>query len=290
VDTQLEHEIFQRDNSFSQQCVSSFDQLFEINELNAQSKEKDMVIKKLKERIKSLSENIKEEKIKQELEEIETINIELDHRMTKLIAENEHLKQAYKQLYDSIKSSQAVAAACYTQNRSIIRLRHDKTPYELLHGKLPDLSFLHVFGALCYPTNGSENLGKLQPKANIEMASEQSSSGPALHEMTPATINSVIAPIAEVIALEPAEPTDSPSSTTLDQDAPSPSKSQTIPKTQPPVIPHDVKEDNHDIEVAHMGNDLFYGMPILEVASDQSSSTDSIHTIVHPRSPNFSTQ
>nr|GEV72829.1 retrovirus-related Pol polyprotein from transposon TNT 1-94 [Tanacetum cinerariifolium] len=70
----------------------------------AKSQEKDIVIKKLKERIKSLSGNMKEEKLKQELEEIETINIELDHRVTKLIAENEHLKQTYKQLYDSIKS------------------------------------------------------------------------------------------------------------------------------------------------------------------------------------------
>ncbi|GJR52419.1 integrase, catalytic region, zinc finger, CCHC-type containing protein [Tanacetum coccineum] len=43
------------------------------------------------------------DKIKQDLEEIETINIELDHRVTKLIAENDHLKQTYKQLYDSIK-------------------------------------------------------------------------------------------------------------------------------------------------------------------------------------------
>nr|GEV76449.1 Gag-Pol polyprotein [Tanacetum cinerariifolium] len=65
----------------------------------------DMVIKKLKERIKSLSGNMKEDKIKKELEEIETINIESDHRVTKLIAENKHLKQTYKQVYDSIKSS-----------------------------------------------------------------------------------------------------------------------------------------------------------------------------------------
>nr|GFA85642.1 integrase, catalytic region, zinc finger, CCHC-type, peptidase aspartic, catalytic [Tanacetum cinerariifolium] len=62
---------------------------------------------------------------------------------------------------------QAVATACFTQNRSIIRLRHRKTPYELLHSKLPDLSFFHVFGALCYLTNDSENLGKLQPRADI---------------------------------------------------------------------------------------------------------------------------
>nr|GEY17740.1 retrovirus-related Pol polyprotein from transposon TNT 1-94 [Tanacetum cinerariifolium] len=105
VDTQPEQEIFQRDNSFSQQSVLSFDQLFKINELNAQSQEKDIVIKKLKERIKYLIGNMKEEKIKQELEEIETINIKLDHRVTKLIVENKHLKQTYKQLYDSIKSS-----------------------------------------------------------------------------------------------------------------------------------------------------------------------------------------
>nr|GEX18083.1 integrase, catalytic region, zinc finger, CCHC-type, peptidase aspartic, catalytic [Tanacetum cinerariifolium] len=63
--------------------------------------------------------------------------------------------------------AEAMATACFTQNRSIIRLRHGKTPYELLHNKLPNLSFYHVFGALCYPTNDSENLGKLQPKADI---------------------------------------------------------------------------------------------------------------------------
>ncbi|GJV38952.1 integrase, catalytic region, zinc finger, CCHC-type containing protein [Tanacetum coccineum] len=103
VDTQLKQEIFQRKNSVSNQSVPSFDQLFELNELKAQSQEKDTVIKKLKERIKSLSGKMDKDKIKQDLEEIETINIELDHRVTKLIAENEHLKQTYKQLYDSIK-------------------------------------------------------------------------------------------------------------------------------------------------------------------------------------------
>nr|GEV62075.1 retrovirus-related Pol polyprotein from transposon TNT 1-94 [Tanacetum cinerariifolium] len=94
-----------RNNSFSQQSAPTFDQLFEINDLKAQSQEKDTVIVKLKEKLKSLSGNVKEEKIKRELEEIETINIELDHRVTKLVAENAHLKQTYKQLYDSIKSS-----------------------------------------------------------------------------------------------------------------------------------------------------------------------------------------
>nr|GFD27929.1 retrovirus-related Pol polyprotein from transposon TNT 1-94 [Tanacetum cinerariifolium] len=99
------------------------------------------------------------------------------------------------------------------------------TPYELMHGKQPDLSYFHVFGTLCYPINDSENVSKLQPKADIRifigyvptkkafriynrrtrrivetihvdfdeltaMASEESSSGPALPEMTPGTISS----------------------------------------------------------------------------------------------------
>nr|GEX29085.1 hypothetical protein [Tanacetum cinerariifolium] len=130
---------------------------------------------------------------------------------------------------NGVVERQVVATACYTQNRSIVRLRYGKTPYELLHDKLHDLSFFHVFGALCYLTNDSENLGKLQPKADISifigyaptkkafwiykrrsrriietihvdfdeltsMAYNQSSSGPALHEMTPATISSGLVP------------------------------------------------------------------------------------------------
>ncbi|GJX73794.1 retrovirus-related pol polyprotein from transposon TNT 1-94 [Tanacetum coccineum] len=87
----------------------------------------------------------------------------------------------------------------------------------------------------------------------------------------------VVAPIDEVAAPVPVVSTGSPSSTILDQDAPSPSNSQTTPDTQPPVIPNDVEKDNHDIEVAHMGNDPYFGIPIPEVPSDQSSSSDSIH-------------
>ncbi|GJX20366.1 integrase, catalytic region, zinc finger, CCHC-type containing protein, partial [Tanacetum coccineum] len=62
---------------------------------------------------------------------------------------------------------EAVATACYTQNRYLIRRRHNKTPYELLHDRKPDLTYFHVFGALCYPTNDGEYLGKLKPKADI---------------------------------------------------------------------------------------------------------------------------
>ncbi|GJV80802.1 retrovirus-related pol polyprotein from transposon TNT 1-94 [Tanacetum coccineum] len=95
--------------------------------------------------------------------------------------------------------AEAVATACYTQNRSLIQKRHNKIPYELLHDRKPDLSYLHVFGALCYPTNDGEDLGKLKPKADIgifltAMASEQFSSGPRPNLLTPGTVSSGLVP------------------------------------------------------------------------------------------------
>ncbi|GJW58482.1 retrovirus-related pol polyprotein from transposon TNT 1-94 [Tanacetum coccineum] len=63
--------------------------------------------------------------------------------------------------------AEVVATACYTQNRSLIHTLHDKTPYELMHDKKSDLSFLYIFGVFCYPTNDSEDPGKLKAKADI---------------------------------------------------------------------------------------------------------------------------
>ncbi|GJV61672.1 retrovirus-related pol polyprotein from transposon TNT 1-94 [Tanacetum coccineum] len=93
VDSQLNQEFFQRDNPISNQSAPSFDQLFELNELNAQSQEKDTVIKKLKERIKVLSGKKNKDKIKQELEETETINIELDLKSVEISDLNASLQE-----------------------------------------------------------------------------------------------------------------------------------------------------------------------------------------------------
>nr|GFC54850.1 integrase, catalytic region, zinc finger, CCHC-type, peptidase aspartic, catalytic [Tanacetum cinerariifolium] len=117
--------------------------------------------------------------------------------------------------------AEAVATACFTQNRSIIRLSHGKTSYELMHDA------------------------------------------------------KVIAPIAEVIPQINDDSTGSPSSTEVDQDAPSPSKSLTPTEIQSLVILQDVGNDNVDIEVAHMGNDSLLNVPITKVASGHSSSTAS---------------
>nr|GEV64527.1 copia protein [Tanacetum cinerariifolium] len=64
-------------------------------------------------------------------------------------------------------TAEAIATACFTQNRSIIHCRFNKTPYELINGRKPNISFLHVFGALCYPKNDREDIGKLGAKGDI---------------------------------------------------------------------------------------------------------------------------
>nr|GEV88876.1 retrovirus-related Pol polyprotein from transposon TNT 1-94 [Tanacetum cinerariifolium] len=66
-----------------------------------------------------------------------------------------------------IVSINAIATACFTQNRSIIHRRFNKTPYEFINGRKSDISFLHVFGALSYPKNDREDIGKLGAKGDI---------------------------------------------------------------------------------------------------------------------------
>nr|GEU84430.1 reverse transcriptase domain-containing protein [Tanacetum cinerariifolium] len=65
--------------------------------------------------------------------------------------------------------AEAVATACFTQNQSIIHTRYNKTPYELLSSQKPRVDYFHVFDSLCYPTNNHDDLGKMKPKADIEV-------------------------------------------------------------------------------------------------------------------------
>ncbi|GKB09756.1 retrovirus-related pol polyprotein from transposon TNT 1-94 [Tanacetum coccineum] len=65
--------------------------------------------------------------------------------------------------------AEAIAIACFTQNHSIVHTRHNKTPYELIHDRNPNVQYFHVFGSLCYPTNDRDDLGKMKPKADIDI-------------------------------------------------------------------------------------------------------------------------
>nr|GEU76238.1 putative reverse transcriptase domain-containing protein [Tanacetum cinerariifolium] len=81
---------------------------------------------------------------------------------------NQTLHEFYENVGISHQTSVApINTACYTQNHSLIRLQYGKIPYELMQDKKPDLSFFHVFGSLCYPTNDNDDIGKLDAKADI---------------------------------------------------------------------------------------------------------------------------
>ncbi|GKB12198.1 retrovirus-related pol polyprotein from transposon TNT 1-94 [Tanacetum coccineum] len=62
--------------------------------------------------------------------------------------------------------TEAVRIACYTQNRSIIFKRHDKTPYEIFRERIPDINYFHVFGCPMFIHNHKDHLGKFDVKAN----------------------------------------------------------------------------------------------------------------------------
>nr|GEZ18954.1 hypothetical protein [Tanacetum cinerariifolium] len=209
--------------------------------------------------------------------------------------------------------AEAVATACYTQNRSLIQTRHNKTPYELLHNKKPDLTFFRVFGALCYPTNDSKDLGKLQPIVDIGIfvGYAPSRKGPAPIFLTPEKISSGLVPNPVLATpyvpptnkdleilfqpmfdeyLEPARaerlvsPTpavqasvnsaDTPSSTTINQDAPSPSispSSSALQSYQGIAAESTFIEDN---PIAPVDNNPFINVFAPESSSDASSSGD----------------
>ncbi|GJR89723.1 retrovirus-related pol polyprotein from transposon TNT 1-94 [Tanacetum coccineum] len=210
----------------------------------------------------------------------------------------EFVNQTLCSYYEDVGISHETSMARTPQLNGIVERRNrtlvEATRTMLIYAKAPlflkpHLSYLHVFGALCYPTNDSEDLGKLKAKADVgifigyalakkaywiynqctrrimeilhvefdeltAMASEQSRSGPTLHETTPGTL------IPEVAAPVFVDPTGTSSSTSIDQDAPSPSTSQTPQELPSQVISPGVEEADHDIEVAHMDNNPYFGL------------------------------
>nr|GEV18791.1 retrovirus-related Pol polyprotein from transposon TNT 1-94 [Tanacetum cinerariifolium] len=195
--------------------------------------------------------------------------------------------------------AEVMSTACYTQNQSLIHTRHNKTPYELVHNKKPDLTFFKVFGALCYPTNDNKDIGKLQPTADIRIfvGYAPSRKGPAPIFLMPGPIKPPrvelsVSPTPAVQA--PVNLAGTPSSTTIDQDAPSLSilsSSSALQSHQGVAVESTFMEDN---PVASVDNNPFINVFALEPSSDASlsgdvSSTEStyvsqtIHHLIKPK-------
>nr|GEU50787.1 retrovirus-related Pol polyprotein from transposon TNT 1-94 [Tanacetum cinerariifolium] len=193
--------------------------------------------------------------------------------------------------------AEAVATACYTKNRSLIHTRHNKAPYELVHNKKHDLTFFRVFGALCYPVNDSEDLGKLQPTADIGIfvGYAPSRKGYRIYNkrtrqimetihvqfdeltepMAPPMFDEYLEPprverpVSPAQAVEaPVNSVGTPSSITIDQDAHSPSispLSSALQSHQGITAESTFMEDN---PVAPVANNPFINVFALEPSSD----------------------
>ncbi|GJR69767.1 retrovirus-related pol polyprotein from transposon TNT 1-94 [Tanacetum coccineum] len=142
---------------------------FENNDLKAQLQDKDTTICKLKEIIKSVRENNKEEKVNHDISELETINEELENSMEKLLSENErlckeinHVKQVFKDQFDSIKQTRV-----RTKEQSdslIVKLDLKSVENEDLKAQIQDKVFMI--------TSLKNNLRKLKGKEIIENAAQ----------------------------------------------------------------------------------------------------------------------
>nr|GEU56908.1 retrovirus-related Pol polyprotein from transposon TNT 1-94 [Tanacetum cinerariifolium] len=177
--------------------------------------------------------------------------------------------------------AEVVATACYTQNRSLIHTRHNKTPYELVHNKKHDLTFFRVFGALCYPTNDSEYLVKLQPTADIGIFVGYAPSRKGTRSyFSDAWIDKFRARTKSVQV--PVNLAGTPSSTTIDQDAPSPSHSPSSSALQSPSLHQGIAAEStlmEDNPVAPVDNNSFINVFASEPGSDASSSRDWIYKV-----------
>nr|GFB31000.1 retrovirus-related Pol polyprotein from transposon TNT 1-94 [Tanacetum cinerariifolium] len=62
--------------------------------------------------------------------------------------------------------AKAIATACFTQNRSLVIPRHEKTPYHIINDRKPSVKFFYIFGSVCYIVRDGDNLDKIKEKGD----------------------------------------------------------------------------------------------------------------------------
>nr|GFD05717.1 retrovirus-related Pol polyprotein from transposon TNT 1-94 [Tanacetum cinerariifolium] len=62
--------------------------------------------------------------------------------------------------------AEAIATACFTQNRSLVIPHREKTPYHIINDRKPSVKFFHIFGSTCYIVRDGENLDKMKEKGD----------------------------------------------------------------------------------------------------------------------------
>ncbi|GKA05158.1 hypothetical protein Tco_0684278 [Tanacetum coccineum] len=166
---QLNQEIFQKRKSCDNQNALEIPNFFKNNDLQAQLQDKDSTICKLKDIIKSLRETSKEENVNYDYCEKETKNVELENSVAKLLSENErlcneinHVKQVFKEQFDSIKKT---CVRSKEQGDSLIdKLYLKSAENEDLKAQIQDKVFMI--------TSLKNNLQKLKGQEIVDIAAQ----------------------------------------------------------------------------------------------------------------------
>nr|GFB38653.1 Gag-Pol polyprotein [Tanacetum cinerariifolium]GFB57734.1 Gag-Pol polyprotein [Tanacetum cinerariifolium] len=84
---------------------------------------------------------------------------------------NRTLVEAARTMLSAVKVplffwAEAIATACFTQNRSLVIPLHEKTPYHIINDRKLSVKFFHIFGSVCYIVKDGENLDKLKEKGD----------------------------------------------------------------------------------------------------------------------------
>ncbi|GJV74852.1 hypothetical protein Tco_1506436 [Tanacetum coccineum] len=326
-----------------------FHEFFEINELKAQLQAKNSTINNLKEQIKNVHEKSNEAKVKHDIDVIETINIELEHKVAKLLKENEHLKQTYKELYDSIKKTRIQTK---DHNDSLIAQVNSKTvenadlkaqiqekvfanaalknELRKLNGTSVDTKWRQLvindnFNTPPDEVSADNIQNKVNSRAKVQSPKIRNNNPvePKNHTHKPGRRkwyrtkdrfyidsttkvdrcersqmgsmggdditnhkNAIKLFMDEVQEVQGIQTDEHASNDTCCQNLIKPRFSAAlVVAAQDPVastvIPPGVEEEYHDIEIAHMEYDMYFGLPILEPSFEESFSRIIIPTNVH---------
>ncbi|GJS67444.1 hypothetical protein Tco_0682008 [Tanacetum coccineum] len=167
------------------------EEFFENNDLKAQLQDKDSIICKLKDIIKSKREKLKKKNVKYDYGEIETKNVELENSVAKLILENERLcneiirETSFKEQFDTVKKKRVRTKE---QSDSLIdKLNIKSAENEDLKAQIQDKVFVI--------TSLKNNLQKVKGKVIVDIATQI----PSANTIVPGMFKLDLEPLAPML-------------------------------------------------------------------------------------------
>nr|GEV30976.1 hypothetical protein [Tanacetum cinerariifolium] len=149
--------------------------------------------------------------------------------------------------------AEAIATACFTQNRSLVIPRHEKTPYHIINEQKPSVKFFHIFGSVCYIVRDGENLDKMKEKAH-----NSSDPVPTCQKIASVQISSDLAPECQTMVVSKSSAVSAADATYQRQQPTTPLKNHTTPAPTcqtPPITTSVTSNENINQAEPHAKND-----------------------------------